>query len=99
MKLASYEIREAIWAGEIHAAAQLLLVHFGLSPAVHIGETVHHVTHNHTTVELLVWVDDEWYCWQDDRGFTSRHGSPPLIDSGTEIIINFFAPHWWPEAE
>jgi hypothetical protein len=99
MKLNSYEVREAIWAGEFERAARGLLDHFGVLPNFPIGDA-HHAVHPGEYVELLIWVDDYWYSWSSTAGFRSNAGDARVaFSSNPEVIINFFAPRWWPETQ
>jgi len=99
MKLNSYTVREAIWAGDYLLATRYLLDHFGVPPTVCLGDA-HHNIHPGEYVELLVWVDDNWYSWSSTVGFRTHSGAPnPTFSDNPEVIINFFAPRWWPESQ
>jgi hypothetical protein len=85
MKLASYEIMEALEKDDLLAAANLVLAHFGVPElAVLPGLTIYSKGDAYI---ILLMAGEDCYEWSSDRGFLfTRWGLPSSEQWRYEVI-------------
>jgi len=85
MKLASYEIREALEKDDLLAAANLVLAYFGVPELAALpGLTIH--SKGDASIILLM-AGEDCYEWYSDRGFLfTRWGLPSSEQARYQLI-------------